>query len=220
MKKIFTLVMTVITIAAYADKVKVSESRENIGGGNNNALVVTIYEVSPDDILKEFKSVMKDYDAKVSMKGDELFGDKALIKKISNNTIDLWAKVIKVKDGESKFVFAINLGGAFCNSSDHKDQFAVAKEIVENFATKIQKDAISAQLAAATKLLEKMTDQQKDLEKKNANLKDDIKDWQEKIKKAEGDIKANEDEQVKKKTEIGTQQKVVDAVKEKMKSVD
>jgi hypothetical protein len=220
MKKISTLILALITFTAFAEKVKVSESRENIGGGNNNALVVTLYEVSVDDAMKEFKGIMKDYDAKVSTKGDELFGDKALIKKISNNTIDLWAKAVKVKDGETKFIFAINLGGAFCNSSDHKEQFKVAQEILTNFAVKIQKDAIASQLAAAQKILDKMTDQQKDLEKKNANLNDDIKNWNEKIKKAQDDLKVNGEDQVKKKAEIETQTKAVNVVKDKMKAVE
>ena len=83
MKKISTLILALITFTAFAEKVKISESRENIGGGNNNCLVVTLYEVSVEDAMKEFKSIMKDYDAKVSTKNDELFGDKALIKKIS-----------------------------------------------------------------------------------------------------------------------------------------
>jgi hypothetical protein len=220
MKNVLTLVLTVISFAAYADKVKVKESRENIGGGSNNALVITIYEAAPDDVLKEFKGIMKDYNAKVSSKDDGLFGDNAVIKPMGNNTVDIYAKVKKIKDGESELIVAFDLGGAFLNSGEHKEQYKIAKEIVENFAIKMQKDAINAQLAAASKLLEKMQDQQKDLEKKNANLKDDIKDWQEKIKKAEGDIKTNEEEQVKKKAEIETQQKVVTGVKDKLKSVE
>ena len=220
MKKIFIVILSSIAIVSYADKVKVSESRENIGGGNNNALVITIYEANPDDVLKEFKSIMKDYNAKVSNKDGVLFGDNAVIKKMGNNTIDIWAKVDKVKDGESKLVVAFDLGGAFLNSSDHKEQFKVAKEIVENFAIKMQKDAIQEQLNIASKLLEKETDQQKDLEKKNSDLKDDIKNYQEKIKKAEDDIKKNEDDQVKKKAEMATQQKVVDGIKEKLKAVE
>jgi chromosome segregation ATPase len=220
MKKIFTLLFASVTVAAFSQKVKVNESRENIGGGNNNALTVTIYEVSPDDILKEFKGVMKDYDAKVSTKNGELFGDHGLIKKISNNTIDMYAKVEKVKDGESKLIVAFDLGGAFMNSADHKEQYKVAKEIVENFAIKIQKDAIAEQLAAAQKVLDKMSDQQKDLEKKNQNLNDDIKNWQDKIKKAQDDIKQNEQDQVKKKADIEAQNKVVNAIKEKQKAIE
>lgn len=220
MKKILTLAFAAFSFAAFAGKVKVSESKENIGGGNNNALTITIYEANPDDIIKEFRSIMKDYDAKVSTKGDELFGDNAIIKKMGNNTVDIWAKVVKVKDGESKLIVAFDLGGAFLNSSDHKDKYPVAKEIVENFAIKMQKDAIEEQLAAATKALEKMQDQQKDLEKKNADLKDDIKNYEEKIKKAQDDVKKNEEDQAKKKNDISVQQKVVDGVKEKLKSVE
>lgn len=222
MKKITTLALLLLTLGAFAQKVKVKESKENIGGGSNNALTITVYEATPDDILKEFKSIMKDYNCKVSSKDDGLFGDNGVVKKMSNNTVDIYAKVEKVKDGESKLIVAFDLSGSgnWLNSSDNKEQYNIAKDIVENFAIKMQKDAIAEQLAAATKILEKFTDQQKDLEKKNANLKDDIKEYQEKIKKAEDEVKTNESDQSKKKTEIEGQTKVVNAIKDKQKAVE
>src|ERR1051325_22628 len=220
MKKIVTLALMLCTAAGFAQKVKVSESKENIGGGNNNAMVVTIYEVSADDILKEVKSLMKDNDFKVSSKDDGLFGDHGMIKKIGNNTIDMYAKVKKIKDGENQLIVAFDLGGAFMNSSQHSDQYKVAKEMIENLAVKMQKDAIEEQLSIATKLLNKLNDQQKDLEGKNKDLNDDIKNYQEKIKKAQDDLKQNGEDQAKKKSEIEAQQKVVDAVKEKLKNVE
>lgn len=221
MKKLTTLSFALlIGIFTFAEKLKVQEKNEKIGGGNNNALVITIYEVSPDDIESKFKSVMKDYNAKVSSKDDGLFGDNAVIKEMGNNTVDIYARVEKVKDGESKLIVAFDLGGAFLNSSEHKDKYKIAEKIVYEFAIKITKDAISAVAKAEQKKLDNMNDDQKDLEKKSANLNDDIKEYEEKIKKAKEDLEKNKGEQEKKKTEIEAQKKVVDDVNKKLNAVE
>ena len=118
MKKFIALASAlIIGVFAFAEKLKVQEKNEKIGGGSNNALFITIYEVSPDDIESKFKSVMKDYNAKVSSKDDGLFGDNAVIKDMGNNTVDIYAKVEKVKDGEAKLIVAFDLGGSCLNYS-------------------------------------------------------------------------------------------------------
>src|SRR5437868_3143769 len=119
------IVLTGLITAAGGDKIsiKVTESNEKIGNGKNNALVVSIYDATPDEIGKEWKSKMKDYKAKVSM-GDEILADNAVIKEINgNNTIDVYARIEKVKEGETKLIVAFDLGGAFLNSSEHKEKF-------------------------------------------------------------------------------------------------
>jgi hypothetical protein len=204
----------------WAQKTKVTEEKEQIGGGKNNALIVTIIEASADDIEKEFKSLLKDYDAKVSSKDGGLFADNALIKEMGNNPIDIYAKVVKVKDGEHKLIVAFDLGGAFLNSSEHSDKYKVAKQILTKFAIKMQTEAINEQLKQSEKALAKLQDEQKDLEKKNQKMKDDIKEYQEKIKKNEEEIKKNEEDQAKKKNELESQIKTVNSVKDKLKAVD
>lgn len=221
MKKTTTLTAALlIGFFSFAEKLKVQEKNEKIGGGNNNALVITIYEVSPDDIESKFKSVMKDYDAKVSSKDGGLFGDNAVIKEMGNNTVDIYARVEKVKDGESKLIVAFDLGGAFLNSSEHKDKYKITEKIVYDFAVKITKDAISAVVKAEEKKLDNLNDNQKDLEKKNANLNDDIKEYEEKIKKAKEDLEKNKADQEKKKAEIEAQKKVVEEVNKKLNAVE
>ncbi len=222
MKKLITcLAAASITLFSFAQKIKVEEQNENIGGGKHNALVVTIYEASKDDIEKEWKSLMKDNNAKVSIK-DEVFADNAVIKSINgNNTLDVYARAEKPNDkGEMKFIVGFDLGGAYLNSGEHKEAYKAAREMVYNFAVKMTKDAIGGQLKTAQKLLEKMQDQQKDLEKDKAGLEKDIESYKNKIKKAEDDIKTNLASQEKKKTEIATQQKVVDDVKKKSDAVN
>ena len=221
------LSMGVITSSAQKVNIKVSESNERIGSGKNNALVVTIYEATPEEIGSKWKSLMKDHKGKVTM-GDEIFADNAVIKTINdNNTIDVYAKIEKVKDGESKLTVAFDLGGAFLNSSDHKEKFNEAKKIVYDFAVNTTKEAIAGQRKAAEKVLANLNDNQHDLEKQqnklNSNIEDykgKIEDYNKKIKDAQDNLAKNKTDQDKKKIELDNQKKVVGAVTAKEKAVE
>ena len=138
MKKIIVLSITFfITYSITAQKIKIKEGSENIGGANHNSLSVTLYGVKPSDAEEAFRSYMKKYDGKRSSKDGEVFIDHALVKDMGNNTIDIYGKAIgKEGDKEIIFVVAFNLGGAYLNSNDHKDQYKVAEQIVKDFAIK------------------------------------------------------------------------------------
>jgi hypothetical protein len=136
MKKITILsIATLLSISVFAQKINVTESKENIGGGNNNALSVTLFNVDPSDAEKAFKSFMKTYDGKNSSKDGGIFIDNALIKDMSSNTVDIYGKAKGSKgDKQITFLVAFDLGGAFLNSSDHKSQYNVAEKLVHEFA--------------------------------------------------------------------------------------
>ncbi len=222
MKFFLTLVfISLVTVSVSAQKIKVKQSNENIGGGSNNALVVTLYEINPSDAEDSFRSFMKKYDGKRSSKDGAIFVDHATIKDMGNNTIDVYGKAQGKKgDPEIVFVVAFDLGGAFLNSSDHKSQYDVAEKMVKDFAIKTTKDAIEEKLKAAQKIQSNFEDDQKSLEKDNKNLNEDIEDYKKKIKKAEDDIVKNKSDQDKKKSEIEAQKKVVAEIDKKLKSVE
>lgn len=223
MKRILTLALAVsMGTALFAQKIKVKESKETIGGGSNNALVVTLYGISPSDAEESFRSFMKQYDGKRSSKDGGIFIDNASIKEISgNNTIDIYGVAQGKKgDAEITFVVAFDLGGAFLNSSEHKDQYKIAEKIVKEFAVKATKEAIENELKAAQKAQEKLEDDQKSLEKDKKGLEKDIEDYKAKITKAEQDIVKNKSDQDKKKSEIEAQKKVVSTINDKLKAVE
>jgi esterase/lipase len=222
MKKILTLAFAVsIGISGYAQKIKIKESKEDIGGGSHNALVVSLYEISPSDAEDAFRSYVKKYDGKRSTKDGAVFSDHATIKDMGNNTIDIYGKAQGKKgDPEITFVVAFDLGGAFLNSSDHKDQYKVAVDIVKDFAVKATKDAIQDKLDAAKKVQSNLEDDQKSLEKDQKHAENDIEDYKAKIKKAEDDITKSKSDQEKKKMEIETQKKAVDDIDKKLKAVE
>lgn len=221
-KLLLLLVLPLVAINVNAQKIKidVNEKSEKIGDGSHNAMVVIIYDATKDDIEKEWKSKMKDYNAKVSTKGD-IFADNALIKEISDNTVDVYARVEKgSNDNEWKFIVGFQMGEDWLSSSKYPAQYKAAEKIVKDFATKMTKDAMGDKVKTAEKALNKVKDEKSDLEKKNKDLHDDISNYQDKIKKAEDDIKSNEDEQKKKQAEVDAQQKVLDDLKARQNSVE
>jgi len=227
MKYSFTLSLLLIALSSFAQKIKVSETTENVGGSRKNALVVTIYDTKSSNIESKWKSLMKNYKGKVSTK-DGVFADNAVIKVINdNNTIDVHAKTEKVKEEVVKLIVAFDLGGAYLNSSEHKDQFNEAKKIVHEFAVKTTKDAIAGKRKAAEKVLNKLEGQQKDLVKEKSrsesnveNYKQKIEDYKKRIKETENDIAKNKTNQEKKKQEINAQKKVVETITAKEKAVN
>jgi hypothetical protein len=228
MKYIITLSLFLITLTSFSQKIKVSESDEHIGGGKNPALVVNIYEANVEKVRSEWKALMKDYKAKKIDMSDEIKADNCVITAINdNNSIDISAKVDKVSDTETKLTVAFNLGGAFLSTTINKDKMGEAKRIVNEFAMKTTKDAISGMRKAEEKKLSSLQDEQKDLEKKQEKLTSSIEDYKQKIvdyntkiKEAEENTAKNKTEQEKKKQEVGVQSKAVDAVVAKEKAVD
>ncbi len=221
MKNIILLFAFQLAIGSLiAQKISVKESKEKVGDGSNNALVVSIYEADASDIEKEWKSLMKKYDAKVSTK-DGVFADNAMISSLGgNNPIDVYAKVEKVKDGENKLIVAFDLGGAYLSSSQHSSQFKEAKNMVSDFAIKVTKEAIAGQLKVAEKVLNKLEDNHKDLVDDQKDLEKNIEEYKAKIKKAEEDIIQSKNDQEKKKQEIEAQKKIVEAIQQKEKAVN
>src|ERR1035437_8686753 len=134
MKYMITLSLLFIAFSSFAQKIKVVESTERIGGNKNSAFVVSIYNSTPDEVANKWKSLMKDYKGKVSIK-DEVFADNAVISGINgNNTIDVYAKAEKINDGETKLIVAFDLGGAFLSSSSSSDKLKEAKQLIHDFA--------------------------------------------------------------------------------------
>lgn len=220
MKKIFTLIAVFgFGLTSMAQKIEVRESSENLGGGSNNALTVNVVAKSKGEVEDAMRSFFKDLDGKTSSSKGEYKGDDCKIKAMGENTFDIYGKVEEIKGEGFKMMIAVDLGGAFMSSSQHKDQFKIIKEKVYDLAVKIHKDAIGGDLKEAEKLLEKMEDKQKDLEKDKKNLEEDIEDYKKKIKEAEEKIKENSSEQEKQKEQIGAQKKVVEEVKKKMEAV-
>ncbi|MCB0430314.1 MAG: hypothetical protein KDD54_09395 [Flavobacteriales bacterium] len=226
MKRTLTLAISLFTMATYAQKIKVSEGSAKYADGNHNSFLVTIYEASQDDVEKEWKSIMKGYKAKVAAK-DEIFADNALIKSISENTLDVYAKATKQKDNSILFTVAVDMGGAYMSSSAHPTEYKIMEKIVNDFAVKTTKDAIADIVKKEEKTYSVLEKEQEELVSKNERSHKDIENYKseiEKLKKsieqAEKDIEQNVKDQEKKKEEVAKQKKVVEDVTARQKAVN
>lgn len=199
-------------------KITIDERTKSFADGSHNALIVNIYEADEDLILKEWKRLMKDYDAKVTSK-KETFADDAMIKNLSPNTVDIYAYTEKNSDGDFNLVVAFDLGGAYLSSSQHSDKYRTAEKILREFAVSTAKEAIKDQLKDEEHNLSRMEKEQQTLERDKEKLLKDIEDYKQKISKAEDDIKTNEKDQETKKAEIGKQQKYIEEIKEKQSNI-
>lgn len=228
MKKLSVFLPAILLgLAATAQKPEVRESNEKIGDGSSHpCLVSTIYQASADDVESKWKSKMKDLNPeKVSTK-DGVFADNAKLKSNGNNTVDIYARIEKGKENELKLIVGVNLGGAWMTSSNGS-QYQEIKKMMMDVSTDLTKEALAAVTKMEQKKLDKLSDDQKDLEKDQNSLTKDIEDYKQKIedykakiKKAEDDIVKNKSDQEKKKGEIDAQKKVVETAQSKEKDVN
>jgi len=216
----FTLLLSALlfSVIGWGQKITVHEQSEDLGKGKNNALVVTIYGADESDVEHAWKSLMKDYGAKVSTSKGIFFAQNAVIKTMGDKPIDIYAR-FDVKKDEIDLVVSFDLGGAFLSATQHPDKYKIAEKIMHDFAVTTTADAITEKQKIQQKSLDKLTGQEKDLEKDNKNLNSEIDDYQSRIKKDQDAVIKNKDAQAKKQTEISNQQKVVDDLAKQAKEV-
>lgn len=224
MKKIITLVLSALSAASVAQSIHVKEGNEKFSTGSQPAVVTTIHENNLDEVMSEWKKVLKDYkNEKVKENNNEVFGDNILVKEWGNNPVDFYTKFTEDKANKSvHMAVAVDLGGAYLSSSHDKDKLKYVETMVRNFAIRMTKEPIADAVKASEKALAKLEDDQKDLEKDKKNLQDDIINYKNKIAKAEKEVAVKDVEIEKKKGEVSVQKKVVDvsgdAVSEQAKS--
>lgn len=221
MKKVLSTIFccAFISTSVFAQKIKVKNENENLGGGSHPTFTVIVYETDEKTVEKEWKSLMKDYKAKVSSSGDGLLADNALIKDIGTNTLDIYSKTKKEENGTKLYV-AIDMGGTFMSPSQHASASRTIEKIMENFARNLAKESVASQQKTAERDLDKLTKQNDRLIRDNESLHKDIENYKNKIQKAEDEITKNLKEQEVSKQNIEAQKKVVADVVEKAKKID
>jgi DNA repair exonuclease SbcCD ATPase subunit len=213
MQKIITLSLAVATSFCFGQSISVKETNEKFSTGAQNAVGTTILENNADDVINEWKKVLKDYKyEKVKDKDNEVFGDNILIKDWGNNPVDFYTKFEEDKKAKTvKMSVAVDLGGTYLTSAGDKEKYRFVEKMVKDFAVKMTKVPMEGAVKIAEKSLGKLEDDQRDLEKDKKNLQEDIVNYKNKIAKAEKDIVVKDGEIEKKKGEVNVQKKVVDA---------
>lgn len=205
------LVLIFFASCVWAQKSEVSEALEKFDDGIHPALSVHIYESSVDAIKKEWKSKMKSYKYEKISNKDEIIAENIVIPEISSDPIRVIAKVDPIQDKESKLLVTFYQNGVFLSSNaSNIAAYEAAKRILYEFARKITRDAIDESLHKEERNLDKLKEEQKELEEMNAELKKSIETYKSKIQKAEEDLISNKSNQEKKKAEMERQAKLVE----------
>lgn len=219
MKKILlaaAMAFTMLSVGAQKG-IEVTETSENFSTGSVNALSVFIPGGNVKDVTKAWEKQLKDIKGKVKSK-DEIFADDCRIKKMSDNTFDVYSKVVESEGGVT-VIAAFDLGGAYASSKEHGEQFPFLRDVMYEFGVQETKAAIGLVIKTEEKKLEELVKQKEETEKENENLAKDIEDYKKKIAEAEKSIEENKGKIEEKSGEIKTQEKVVEEIKAKQKAV-
>lgn len=215
MKNHLLSILTLTSITVFAQTIDVKDGHGKFSSGSHDAVTSVIYENKVSDVIHEWKKVMKDFKhEKVKDSDGEVFGDNILIKDWGNNPVDIYAKFDEnEKEKTIKMSVAVDLGGTYLNSSD-KDKHRYIEKMVKEFSVQMTKAPIEEQLKESKKTQEKLEDKLKDLEKDKKDKQEDIENYKNKIVKGEKEIIEKNAALEKKKDEVKTQKKVVDASKD------
>jgi hypothetical protein len=188
------LALSINTFAQEATAVV--EKTENIDSESGTVLSVKINRATEKDILKEWKSKMKNFDGDVKIKGSSAKSTEVKIESIDSNPIEVIATVKKSTEQEHIFMAMFIKNSVSISSESDLMAFTAAKTIVKNFANELSKDATADYQKEVTKAFEKLEKElentKKDnekAEKEKIKAKEAIEDAKNAIKEAEATIK-------------------------------
>lgn len=216
MKKLATLLIALCAVGAFA-QVTVEEKKVNIDG-TKEGFVISIPYGTQKEIEKELKDELKDWKGKFSSK-DVIFVDDCKLKEVGDNTFDVYAKVDENPEGGAFVSIAIDLGGAFLNSSEHRDQAKTINARLQKFGITAAKHVVDGEIDAEEKLLKERQKELGDLEKEEEKMHKEIEDYKKKISETEKSIEEAKKSQEAKKSEITAQEEKVKAVIKKKDAV-
>ncbi len=208
-------------------KATMKEEMRSNSKGSFSCIVMDFPATSYDKVKDSWNSFIKEYKGKTdyTKKDKEFFTDDASIKDMSENTVDIYARLTDREDKGSEFAVWFNLGVNYLSQKDFPKQYDVAQKLLEKFSKKLSADVLEDQLKEEEKKMKKIEDELKDFEKEESKRKSDIEDYkatikkmEDNIKKAEDDIKKAIENQGTKKTELSDQKKKVTEVENALKS--
>lgn len=191
MKNIFILFISILffnTINA-----QIVEKQSNISLGVQPSLSTNVKDIKSNDVEKLWKEYMEKYGkTKYNSKAKEFYTIGVRMNEVrSGDPVDVYAKFDEFADGV-KMDFCFDLGNGFINKKSNPKEYDGASKFVSDFVNEVEKFKVQEKLDMENKNLDKINSKFKDAVKDNKDLHDKIVKYEDKIKEAENDIKANE----------------------------
>lgn len=202
MKPLFLAAFLTFSVGAFSQEATtVIEKTASVGSENGIVLSVKINRASEKDILKEWKSKMKDFNGDAKTKKEVVTATSVKIESIDSNPIEVIAEVRKSTEQEFELVVMFVKNGAPLSSTSDLSGFTAAKSIVRNFANEISKEATEDYQKEQVKMLDKATKEYESAVKDTEKAQKAIEDAKAKIEEAKKTIKEAE-AKIKEKTKF------------------
>lgn len=204
---------------------KVTEETRSMSQGSANALVVNWAKASEKTVSKNWKNYAKKFKGKFSYdrKQGEYFLDNAELKEMSENNVDVRAKISQKGDGVELVVW-FNLGVTYLSSKDHPERYPAAEKMLRKFDLMIYAELMEEQLKEEEKKKKLMERELKKIERAEQKEQRKIEKEQKAIEKAQKAIDESEkliEEQAaakeKQASEIEYQNQLIDKINAKIK---
>jgi len=192
----------------------VKEGQRLMSKGEKNSYSLIIDGVSRKEIEKNWEKHIKNHDTKSKWdkKKQEYLADNAKVEEISDNTIDIYNKLIE-SGSSTELIVWFDLGGAYLSSYDHPQKAEFGKKFITDFALRMEKKRVEQYREKQEDMLGDLQDDLKDMKKDKEKMEKDIADYEKKIEEARKKIAEIESNQATKEVEIKTQEEVVEKVK-------
>lgn len=216
MKKVLFLVFGIAFTLTVSAQISFNEDTVKMSKGENNSFTMKLPTDNSKMIREDWVKYMKSFKGKktkFNKKTGEYFSDNANINYLSENTIDVFAKV----KGNVITVW-YNLGGAYLNSEMHSEKISGVEKMLNGFHFNLSRSVAEADFKAQEKEMIALQDDLKKLEKENKDLHETIAKAKKAIAEAEAKIKTNLEGQTVKKEEISEQGTVVIEAKNRLAS--
>lgn len=219
MKILCLISLLLFSFYSSSQNIKIQEENFTFSTASNvNTLTVEISYAPEAFIDARLKKLLKSWGKHKESKGEHT-SLMVEIKDMGKMPFNVYARLTKLNNENTRINFGFDLGGAYLSSREHGEQFKVIEKLISDFASNVVKDWISEELKKEEKVLGQLQKDQKELLKRKENLEKEIEDFKKKITQNEKEVKENIDQQSKKKEAIATQDKLVKKVDQKLKEL-
>ncbi|MFK7772913.1 MAG: hypothetical protein AB8F94_12280 [Saprospiraceae bacterium] len=219
MRNLFLFIfMTFLTTIGFSQMEEITESKETMKKGTFNAIVVELPNADDKVALNVWKSFIKGYGAKAKKvkKSKEYLASGAIIGGLNNSeNVDVYARV-QEKGDDSELIVWIEMGEFYVSSGSFPSDYTAAVKMLEDYVIEVAKELVNIEIEDEEKKMKKMEKEMSKLQKKNNNYHRDIEKAKDAIAKAEKNIEENERAQKEQTSIIESQQKALQALKERL----
>lgn len=173
----------------------VREETRTMERATANAFVLSWPRADLQTVSKVWKKYARGLGGKVSFnrRVNEYFVDNGQVDGLSENDVDITAKVTEVGEG-TELALWFNMGVTYLNSSEYPERYLAAEKLLKDFDAFVYAELMREQLNAEGKQLREVEREVKKIEREQEREKRNIKKAERIIEKAQKQIDESERE--------------------------